>query len=60
MPFDKLVRFELDGRATYGNLVETAGDEFRVTKLTGSLEEGFSPDGDKVITILKACNTYSP
>jgi len=53
MTFDKLVRFEHEGRATYGNLVEIASDGFKVTKLKGSLEEGFSADGDEVIIVSK-------
>jgi hypothetical protein len=53
MPFDKLVRFELDGRACYGNMIDTSGSEFKVTKLIGGLEEGFSADGGEVIIVSK-------
>ena len=58
MAFEKLVRFELDGIATYGDLVENTDDGFKVTKLKGSLEDGFSADGDRTITVSKACDTY--
>lgn len=57
--FNALVRFEIEGKPYYGNLVETTDVGFQVTKLTGSLVEGFIPDGTKVYTVAKVRENIS-
>jgi hypothetical protein len=57
MAFDILVRFELEGRAYSGNLVDSTADGFKVTKLKGSLAEGFEADGDEIFSVSKVCRS---
>ena len=40
MSFQKLVRFELYGKASYGELIETTHNGFRVKKLAGNPFDG--------------------
>jgi hypothetical protein len=53
MAFDKLVRFERNGKISYGNLVGITDDGFQVTKLEGGISEGFRSLGDEVIHVEK-------
>ncbi len=45
MSFDALVRFEDGDEVSYGNLLETTNDGYKVVKLNGNLADGFSPAG---------------
>ncbi|KAH9204670.1 hypothetical protein DL95DRAFT_418069 [Leptodontidium sp. 2 PMI_412] len=53
MKFDQLVRFEHEGEISYGNLVESSSDGFRVTKLGGNLAKGFTDVDKDLITVKK-------
>jgi hypothetical protein len=51
MGFDKLVRFKIEDKIYFGDLVGTSNDGFQVKKLKGGLEEGFESAGDEIIHV---------
>jgi hypothetical protein len=53
MGFDKLVRFKIGDEISFGDLVGTSNEGFKVKRLKGGLEEGFESAGDEVIHVLK-------
>lgn len=53
MSFDALVRFEEDGHACYGDLLEATADGFKIARLEGNLEDGFSKTESDTITVSK-------
>lgn len=53
MAFEKLVRFEHDGKVSYGDLIASNDDGFRVRKLDGDISKGFQSTGDAVIRVDK-------
>ncbi|KAJ5174150.1 uncharacterized protein N7482_000027 [Penicillium canariense] len=52
MAFERLVRYEHKAEVTFGNLIETLDDGFKVSKLNGDLTQGFSASGEEAITLL--------
>lgn len=42
MAFQALVRYELDGRTYYGNLVRRSRSGYVVERLGGNIDEGFT------------------
>lgn len=55
MTFNALVRYELDGQAVHGELLETKNDGFKVSKLNGNIVDGFTPVGTEPIVVKKVC-----
>lgn len=51
MTFDVLVRYEDGGKATYGDLLETTDEGYKVAKLDGNLAEGFKSAGTEAVLV---------
>lgn len=59
MSFQALVRYEEGGQVHYGDLLETTSEGFKVSKLDGNLEQGFSAAaGAKSVVVKKVCHPY--
>lgn len=60
MAFEKLVRYEDGGKISYGNLLESSKDGFKVAPLTGNLTEGFKAAESNPVQVKKVRSVLIP
>jgi hypothetical protein len=53
MSFSKLVRYEVDGKSSYGDPVESNDKGFLVKKLIGNIADGFAPSAEDTVCVQK-------
>lgn len=58
MTFNALVRYELNGQAVHGELLETTNDGFKVSKLNGNIVDGFTSAETEPIVVKKVCTKF--
>lgn len=55
MAFERLVRFQHEGNAFYGNLIKAEENKYVVQKLIGTVENGFKAGSGKQLTVSEVC-----